>query len=155
MNCYKLHQIQQSSQKKEQKAKKGKGPQLPSRTTVRWTEGHQELLCKLIDILVSPPVHAYPDFDSPFVLHTDACDKGPGAVLYQRQNGKLRVVGYGSRTFTAAEKNYRLHSGKLEFLALKWAVCAKCRDYSFYAPHFTIYTDNNPLTYIMSTAKFL
>lgn len=48
-------------------------------------------------------------------------------------------------------------SGKLEFLALKWAVkwavCEKFRDYLYYAPHFTIYTDNNPLTYIMSTAK--
>lgn len=29
----------------------------------------------------------------------------------------------------------------------------KFRDYLFYAPHFTIYTDNNPLTYVMSTAK--
>lgn len=47
-----------------------------------------------------------------------------------------------------------LHSGKLEFLALKWAVCEEFRGYLFYAPHFTIYTDNNPLTYIMSTAKF-
>lgn len=32
-------------------------------------------------------------------------------------------------------------------------MCEKFRDYLFYAPHFTIYTDNNPLTYIMSTAK--
>lgn len=32
-------------------------------------------------------------------------------------------------------------------------MCVKFRDYLFYAPHFTIYTDNNPLTYVMSTAK--
>lgn len=31
--------------------------------------------------------------------------------------------------------------------------CEKFRDYSFYAPHFTVYTDNNPLAYIMSKAK--
>uniref|UniRef100_A0A672H4E2 Gypsy retrotransposon integrase-like protein 1 n=1 Tax=Salarias fasciatus TaxID=181472 RepID=A0A672H4E2_SALFA len=104
-------------------------------------------------MLTNPPVLAYPDFELPFVLHTDASDKGLGAVLYQNQNGKLRVIGYGSRTLTPAERNYRLHSGKLEFLALKWAVCDKFRDYLFYAPHFTIYTDNNPLTYVMSTAK--
>lgn len=54
---------------------------------------------------------------------------------------------------TPAERNYNLHSGKLEFLALKWAVCERFRDYLYYAPHFTIYTDNNPLTYDMSTAK--
>ena len=104
-------------------------------------------------MLANPPVLAYPDFELPFVLHTDASDKGLGAVLYQSQGGKLRVIGYGSRTLTPAEKNYRLHSGKLEFLVLKWAVCEKFRDYLFYAPHFTIYTDNNPLTYVMRTAK--
>lgn len=49
--------------------------------------------------------------------------------------------------------SYHLHSGMLEFLALKWAVCDKFRDYLFYAPHFVVYTDNNPLTYVMSTAK--
>ncbi|KAI3361547.1 hypothetical protein L3Q82_013695 [Scortum barcoo] len=93
------------------------------------------------------------DFELPFMLHTDASDKGLGAILYQSQGGKLRVIGYGSRTLTPAEKNYRLHSRKLEFLALKWAVCEKFRDYLFYAPHFTIFTDNNPLTYVMRTAK--
>lgn len=132
---------------------KSKGPQLPSRTPVDWAAKHQEALEQLISLLVSPPVLAYPDFNLPFVLHTDASDQGLGAVLYQHQDGKLTVIGYGSRTLTAAERNYHLHSGKLEFLALKWAVCEKFRDYLFYAPHFTIFTDNNPLTYVMSTAK--
>lgn len=65
----------------------------------------------------------------------------------------MRVIGYGSRTLTPTEQNYHLHSGKLEFLVLKRAVCDKFRDYLFYAPHFVVYTDNNPLTYVMSTAK--
>lgn len=130
-----------------------KRPQLPSRQPVDWTTQHQEALEQLVTLLITPPVLAYPDFNLPFTLHTDASDQGLGAVLYQRQNGKLRVIGYGSRTLTPAERNYHLHSGKLEFLALKWAVCEKFRDYLYYAPHFTVYTDNNPLTYIMSTAK--
>lgn len=46
-----------------------------------------------------------------------------------------------------------MHSGKLEFLALKWAICERFRDYLYHAPHFVVYTDNNPLTYILSTAK--
>lgn len=98
---------------------KGEGPQLPSKTPVEWTAKHQETLCKLLNVLVTPSVLAYPDFDLPFVLHTDASGKGLGAVLYQRQEGRLRVIGYGSRTLSPAERNYRLHSGKLEFLALK------------------------------------
>lgn len=89
----------------------------------------------------------------PFVLHTDASQEGLGAVLYQRQNGTMVVIGYGSRTLTPPEKNYHMHSGKLEFLALKWAICERFRDYLYHAPHFVVYTDNNPLTYILSTAK--
>ena len=95
----------------------------------------------------------YPDFSQPFVVHTDASQEGLGAVLYHRQDGKMRVTGYGSRSLTKAERNYHLHSGKLEFLALKWAVCQYFRDYLYYAPHFVIYTDNKPLTYVLTTAK--
>jgi hypothetical protein len=54
---------------------------------------------------------------------------------------------------TPAERNYHHHSGKLEFLALKWAVCDHFLDYLYYASEFTVYTDNNPLTYILSSAK--
>lgn len=92
---------------------RGKGAQLPSKTLVKWTEKHQETLCKLIDMLANPPVLAYPDFELPFVLHTDASDKGLGAVLYQNQGGRLRVIGYGSRTLTPAEKNYRLRQTRV------------------------------------------
>uniref|UniRef100_A0A3B1J7S5 ribonuclease H n=1 Tax=Astyanax mexicanus TaxID=7994 RepID=A0A3B1J7S5_ASTMX len=130
-----------------------RGAQLPSRTPIQWTEDHQQILERLINTLTNPPVLAYPDFRLPFTLHTDASEKGLGAVLYQRQEGRMRVIGYGSRTLTPAERNYKLHSGKLEFLALKWAICDKFRDYLFYAVHFTVYTDNNPLTYVLSTAK--
>lgn len=59
----------------------------------------------------------------------------------------------GSRMLMAAKKNYHLHSGKLEFLSLKLAVCEQFRDYLYYAKSFTVYTDNNPLTYILSAAK--
>ncbi|XP_073805423.1 uncharacterized protein [Danio rerio] len=152
---YDLLQVKRGTEpiKTKSKADGKKNVQLPSRTPIEWKEEHQKILCKLVEALTTPPVLAYPDFDLPFTLHTDASEKGLGAVLYQRQVGKMRVIGYGSRTLTQAERNYRLHSGKLEFLALKWAICEKFRDYLFYAPHFTVYTDNNPLTYIMSTAK--
>ena len=111
------------------------------------------MLEKLVDRLANPPILGYPDYGLPFVLHTDACNEGLGAVPYQRQYGKMRVIGYGSRTLTTAEKNYHLLSGKLEFLALKWAVCEQFRDYLYYAPSFTVYTDNNPLTHVLSSAK--
>lgn len=143
----------------EEQNKSGKvgkrGNQLPSRVKVEWTSVHHGVLERLIEALTTPPVLAYPNFELPFVLHTDASEQGLGAVLYQQQEGRLRVIGYGSRMLTPAERSYRLHSGKLEFLALKlkWVVCEKFRDYLLYAPHFTVFTDNNPLTYVLRTAK--
>ena len=87
------------------------------------------------------------------MLHTDASQDGLGAVLYQKQDGKLRVIAYGSRALSPAEKNYHVHSGKLEFLALKWSITDHFRIYLLYANHFTVYTDNNPLTYVLTYAK--
>lgn len=54
---------------------------------------------------------------------------------------------------TSAEKKYHLHSSKFEFLARKWTICDKFRNYLFCAPTFTLYTDNNRLTYVLSTAR--
>ena len=127
--------------------------QVPSRQPITWTDSHQRVLETLLDCLTSPPIIAFPDHSSPFILYTDASNDGLGAILYQDQDGKRRVVAYGSRTLSPAEKNYNLHSGKLEFLALKWAITEKFRDHLYYAPSFTVYTDNNPLTYILSSAK--
>ncbi|KAJ8012612.1 hypothetical protein DPEC_G00044670 [Dallia pectoralis] len=42
--------------------KKDKGPQVPSRTPVEWTRDHQQILGELIDMLTSPPILAYPEF---------------------------------------------------------------------------------------------
>ena len=48
----------------------------------------------------------------------------------------------------AHEKTY--HSTKLQFLALKWVVMEHIKEYLPYQP-FLVRTDNNPLTYIMTT----
>lgn len=41
---------------------------------------------------------------------------------------------------------------KIEFLVLKWAVTGKFCDYLYGSP-FTVVTDSNPLTYLLTTAK--
>ena len=46
-----------------------------------------------------------------------------------------------------------MHAGKLDFLALKWAITEQFRDYLFYAKSLVVYTDNNPLTFVLTTAK--
>ena len=124
-----------------------------SKIKITWTEEHQKILEEMVNYLQSPEVIAYPDFNLPFFIHCDASNQGLGAVLYQTQEGIDRVISYGSRTLSDAEKNYNLHSGKLEFLALKWAITERFSDYLIYGPHFLVYTDNNPLTYVLTTAK--
>ena len=65
----------------------------------------------------------------------------------------MHVTGYASKTLTPVKTKYPLYSGKLEFLALKWAITEYFQDNLFYALDFTIYTDNSLLTYVVTTAK--
>ena len=88
----------------------------------------------------------------PFNLHTNASTNGLGAVLSQKQaDGTERVVAYVSHFLKKAERNYDAH--KVEFLALKWAVTDQFHEYLYGSPKFDVFTDNNPLTYILMTAK--
>ena len=48
------------------------------------------------------------------------------------------------------ERNYNAH--KLEFLALKWSITQRFHEY-LYGGTFEVYTDNNPLTYVLTSAK--
>jgi transposase InsO family protein len=116
----------------------------------RWDDVCQQAFETLVDSCCSAPILAYADFKSSFTLHTDASGSGLGAVLYQTQDGQERVIAYASRGLTPSERNYPAH--KLEFLALKWAVTDKFHDY-LYGAKFTAKTDNNPLTYVLSSAK--
>ena len=71
--------------------------------------------------------------------------------MYQIQDEKLRVIGYGSSTLTGAEGKYC--SSKSEFLALQWAICNHFNEYLYYAKHFDVLTDFNPLTYLETSCK--
>ena len=115
-----------------------------------WGPAQEEAFQTLKARLTSPPVLAYPDFTFPFEVHTDASSLGLGAVLYQTENGQQHVIAYASRGLSKSERNYPAH--KLEFLALKWAVTEKFHDY-LHSKRFTVVTDNNPLTYVLTTAK--
>ena len=116
----------------------------------KWGTEQEDAFNHLKELLTSAPILAYARYDQPFELHIDASTSGLGAVLYQQQNGKQRVISYGSRTLNRSEQNYP--AMKLEFLALKWAVTEKFSDY-LYGNKFSVMTDNNPLTYALTTAK--
>ena len=95
------------------------------------------------------PVLAFADFEKPFLLETDTSSLGLGAVLSQKQDdSKFHLATYASWELKGGEGKY--HSSKLEFLALKWAVTDQFKGYLQYKP-FTVRTDNNTLTYVMTT----
>ena len=105
----------------------------------------QELKMKCL----TASVLAFADFKKPFLLETDASIEGLGVVLSQKQDDdRYHPVAYASRGLKGGELKY--HSSKLEFLALKWAVTEQFREYLQYQP-FLVCTDNNPLTYVMTT----
>ena len=121
------------------------------RKKVNWDEKCQLAFDKLKEICSETPILAYPDYHREFRLNTDASELGLGAVLYQLQeDGVERVIGFASRALNKAERNYDAH--RLEFLALKWAVTEKFHEY-LYGGNFNVYTDNNPLTYVLTSAK--
>ena len=98
---------------------------------------------------MTAPVLVFADFKKPFWLETDAYREGLGAVLLQESDdGQYHPVAYASRELKGGEPKY--HSSKLEFLALKWVVTEQFHEYLQYQP-FTVQTDNNPLTYILTT----
>ena len=120
-------------------------------TTIwNWGQEQQKAFTALIEKLTSPPILAFPDYTRSFTLHIDASNKGLGAVLYQQHDDKERVIAYASRGLMNTEKNYAAH--KLEFLSLKWAVTDRFYDL-LYGNKFEVITDNNPLTYVLSSAK--
>ena len=121
---------------------------IKSSTPIVSTNQHQNALQALILAITSPLLLAYPDFELSFTLHIDASNKGLEAGLYQFQDNKIRILGFGSRVLRKAEQGY--HSSKLECLSLKWAVCEQFLDYLLYAKEVHVYTDNNPLLYILS-----
>ena len=118
---------------------------------IKWDSRCQQAFDDLMRLCTTAPILAYADFTKPFKLHTDACGSGLGAVLYWTyKDGTDAVIAYASRSLSKAESHYPAH--KLEFLTLNWAVVKKFHEY-MYGSTFNIYTDNNPLTYVLTTAK--
>lgn len=116
----------------------------------RWDQSCTDSFHQIIQCLTNAPVLAFADPKKPYTLHVDASLQGLGAVLYQEHSGGLKPIAFASRKLSNSEQRYHIH--QLEFLSLKWAVVDKFHDY-LYGATFTVHTDNNPLTYVLTTAK--
>lgn len=61
-------------------------------------------------LVTSAPILAYPDYNNPFILETDASSNGVEAVLSQQQDGKVKVIAYGSKGLRGGECNMEYYS---------------------------------------------
>lgn len=95
------------------------------------------------EILISPKVLQFPNFDKDFILRTDASGFALGAIL---SNFDDKPIAYASKTLNNAEKNYS--TIEKELLAIVWSI-KHFRPYLF-GRHFKILTDHRPLVYLFS-----
>ena len=87
---------------------------------------------------------AYHREDAEYILDTDASDIAIGAVLSQIQDGREKVISYGSRALNKAEKNYCITDKEL--LALRHFV-EYYRQYLM-GQKFLVRTDHQALVWL-------
>ena len=117
-----------------------------------WSPECSEAFQALKSALVNSVPLAHPDFTKPFLLSVDASTSGLGAVLSQVQPGldKARPIAFASKSLNHAQSKYPAH--RLEFFAMRWAICDKFSHW-LRGHRFTVWTDNNPLKYILTKPK--
>ena len=107
-----------------------------------WTPECDKAFEKLEKSLTSPPILTIPDLNKPFELICDASMVRLAAILLQDGN----VVAFESRKLKGAATNY--HAPALEALAVVHAFNLwRCY---LEGNHTVVYTDHNPLLYLMS-----
>ena len=112
----------------------------------KWTEETNQAFEDLKSALVKAPILGYPSQreEDTFVLDTDASNCHIGAVLSQRQEGQEKVIAYGSKVLTKAERNYCVTRREL------LSVVHFCIQYKHYliGRKFLLRTDHGALVWI-------
>jgi len=114
-----------------------------------WDDDCQIAFDRLKTALTTAPVLSLPVEGETYVLDCDASDLGIGAVLSQRIEGEEKVIAYGSRLFSAAEKRYCIT--RKELLAVVHFVKV-FRQYLL-GGHFILRTDHAALRWLWKTPE--
>lgn len=114
--------------------------QLLKKKQFQWTPQAQEAFQRLKSAMVSTPVLALPNFSATFVVETDACATGIGAVLMQGD----QPVAFLSKALGGKHQGLSIY--EKQFLALIMAV-EKWRPY-LQRQEFLIRTDHKSLSYL-------
>lgn len=114
---------------------------LTKKDSFMWSGEAQEAFTEVKRALCNAPVLALPDFSKQFVVETDACGCGIGAVLMQDGH----PLAYISRHLKGKQLHLSIY--EKELLAVVFAV-QKWRHYLFH-DHFIIRTDQRSLKYLL------
>lgn len=96
---------------------------------------------------------AYADYTLPFIVYTDGSNCGLGAFLAKEQDDLEWVIAYASRNLHPPNHNDANYcSFKLEFLAMKWVIVEKFRDY-LWGAKITVVTDNPLSIYRLQSSE--
>jgi hypothetical protein len=120
----------------------------PKKTApLAWTDELKAIFDELRHSLCSAEVLLPARFDRPFIITTDACDLGLGALLEQADDEEhLRPITYASRTLSKTERNYP--TVKLESLAIYWAA-KYYKEYVYQMP-VMFFTDHMPAVRVLT-----
>ena len=112
-----------------------------------WTKECQEAFQTLKDALISDPILVFPDMNKEMAVHVDASDVAVGAVLVQHHNDGPHPVYYVSQALTPTQSGWPII--EREAYAMIFAI-RKFRSY-LYGKEFTVYTDHQPLKYLLKS----
>ena len=112
----------------------------------RWTVQCEEAFASIKWKLTNAPILAFHQLDEPFILDTDASDKGLGAVFSQVQGGNEHVIAYEACALSKVERNYS--TTRKELLALVWGT--EHFETYLYGRRFLARTDHSALQWLQN-----
>ena len=104
-----------------------------------WTDRQQNAFDTLKSVMAADCLNAYPDYNKPFKIYTDASDYQLGAAIIQEG----RPIAYWSRSLQSNQMKYT--TTEKELLAI--ILCLKEYERILYGAKTEIYTDHKNLTF--------
>lgn len=111
-----------------------------------WSTACDESFIRINQCMIDDPVVRMPNLDLPFIVKTDACGQGIGALLLQEDVKGRYVVEFASKAFTDTQKRYPVieqEATAIMFALERWT-------HYLLGSKFTLETDHRPLQWLKS-----
>lgn len=110
-----------------------------------WNDDAETAFNTLRIKLMNPPILAYPQFEYPFVITSDASKVAIAAILSNKIDREERPIQYFSKTLNQAQRNYSTIELEL------FAIIASIRHWSCYLHNkFFVVSDHKPIEYLFN-----